>query len=272
VITWILDSGQSIERRRCTCAVPNRIGEADRHFEMPGCNMAVFVHAVRILFLGAIIWAGANAPSLALEADASADPRGMAGWGEPFGRQPIAAPPYEMSARWAELNSRILSEEETLAACRSGEGTCPLAAQRFLHIVELGRQRQGRARLGEINRAVNLSIKPIRHLARYVTDDFWSAPIAALDAGAGDCKDYAIVKYVALRDSGIAADDLRFVIVRDVKLDTEHAVVAVRLDEEWLVLDNRTLIMANATDARHYNPLYVLDDRGVRAVATAALR
>jgi predicted transglutaminase-like cysteine proteinase len=234
--------------------------------------MAVFVHAVRILFLGAIIWGGADAPSLALEADASAAAPGMERWREPFGRQPMAAPPNEMSARWAELHSRILSEEETLATCRSGEGTCPLAAQRFLHIIELGRQRQGRARLGEINRAVNLSIRPISHSARYVAGDFWSAPIAALDAGAGDCKDYAIVKYVALRESGIAADDLRFVIVRDVKLDTEHAVVAVRLDDEWLVLDNRTLIMARAANARHYDPLYVLDDRGVRAVATAALR
>jgi len=184
----------------------------------------------------------------------------------------MAALPNQMSATWAELHSRILSDEETLAACRSGEGTCPTAARRFLHIIELGRQRQGRARLGEINRAVNLSIKPMRDWARHAVDDFWSAPIAALNAGAGDCKDYAIVKYVALRESGIVPDDLRFVIVRDVKLRTDHAVVAVRHDEEWLVLDNRTLIMANAAQARHYDPLFVLDDWGARAVGIAALR
>jgi Bacterial transglutaminase-like cysteine proteinase BTLCP len=163
--------------------------------------MAVFVHAVRILCLAAIISGGAHAPSLALEADASAPPRGREGWAEPFGRQPMAAPPYEMSAKWAELHSRILSEEETLAACRSGEDTCPIAARRFLHIVELGRQRQGRARLGEINRAVNLSIKPISRWARYAVGDLWPAPIAALDAGAGDCKDYAIVNRVAAGDT-----------------------------------------------------------------------
>jgi predicted transglutaminase-like cysteine proteinase len=184
----------------------------------------------------------------------------------------MAASPSEISARWAELYSRILSEEKTLAACRSGEDTCPTAARQFLHIIELGQQRQGRARLGEINRAVNLSIKPVREWARHAADDFWLAPIATLNAGVGDCKDYAIVKYVALRESGISPDDLRFVVVRDVKLKTDHAIVAVRLEEEWLVLDNRTLIMANAAEVRHYDPLFVLDDWGTRAVGIAALR
>ena len=223
-----------------------------------GCsNMAVFVQAVRILFLVAIICCGANAPSLALEADASGADGNQATvpknelenrgtprlamlppgrkdhaaesttiYSEPFGRRPMAASANEMPAKWAELHSRILSEEETLAACRSGDATCPPAARRFLDIIELGRQRQGRARLGEINRAVNLSIKPISQWARYAVDDFWSAPIAALNAGAGDCKDYAIIKYVALRETGIIPDDLRFVIVRDVKLRTDHAAVA----------------------------------------------
>ena len=41
-------------------------------------------------------------------------------------------------------------------------------------------------------------------------------------------EDYAIVKYFVLRVSGISADDLRLVIVRDVRRHTKHAVVAVR--------------------------------------------
>ena len=176
----------------------------------------------------------------------------------------------ELSARWLE-QSRVLLERQTLAACRLDDGSCPAAARRFLSIVELGRQRKGRARLGEINRAVNLSIKPVSDLAQYGVSDFWSAPLATLSAAAGDCEDYAIVKYVALREIGVDPDDLRLVIVRDTKLDTLHAVVAVRLDEEWLILDNRTLIMVNAIEAR-YRPLFVLDYRGVRESSTAAFR
>jgi predicted transglutaminase-like cysteine proteinase len=191
---------------------------------------------------------------------------------EPFGRQQMIAVPTEVSAKWVELQSRIHSEEETLAACRSGDGTCPAAARRFLDIIELGRQRQGRARLGEINRAVNMSVKPVSDWAQYGVDDFWSAPLATLSAGAGDCEDYAIVKYMALGEAGIVPEDLRLMIVRDIKRKTDHAVVAVRHDEEWLILDNRTLIIVNAEEARHYNPLFVLDHRGVRAFGTAAIR
>ena len=194
---------------------------------------------------------------------------------EPFAPQAIIALPNEaseVSANWAELQSRILTEAKTLAACRSGDGPCSAAARRFLSIIELGRQRQGRARLGEINRAVNLGIKPVSDWAQYSVDDFWSAPLATLSVGAGDCEDYAIAKYVALRESGIGPDDLRLVIVRDVKRKTNHAVIAVRHDEQWLILDNRTLIMANAEEARHYFPLFVLDHRGVRTFGMVGFR
>jgi len=183
---------------------------------------------------------------------------------EPFGLRLTEALPNEVSAKWADLQSRILSEEETLAVCRAGSNGCPAAARQFLQIIELGRQHHGRARLGMVNRAVNLSIKPTSDWAQYGVGDFWAAPLATLAAGAGDCEDYAIVKYVALRESGIASGDLRLMIVRDIKRKTDHAVVAVRLGEEWLILDNRTLIMVTADDARQYYPLFVLDHRGVR--------
>ncbi len=157
-----------------------------------------------------------------------------------------------------------------LAACHSGDGICSAAARQFLYIIELGRQHRGRARLGEINRAVNLSIRPVSDWDQYGVADFWSAPIATLSAGAGDCEDYAIVKYVALRKSGIVPDDLRLVLVYDTRREMDHAVVAVRLDQEWLILDNRTLIMVNAGEALHYHPLIVLDHQGVGTFGTMA--
>ena len=63
------------------------------------------------------------------------------------------------AAKWRDVLARMDSEGETLAACRVSPDSCPPPARRLLNIVELGRQRAGRARLGEINRAVNLSIR-----------------------------------------------------------------------------------------------------------------
>jgi predicted transglutaminase-like cysteine proteinase len=165
----------------------------------------------------------------------------------------------EISAKWADLEVRLQSEEAILAECRAGQNNCSAAGRRFFEIVELGRRQEGRARLGAINRAVNMSIRPVSDRVQYGVDDFWSAPLATLDAGAGDCEDYAILKYVALREAGISPDDLRLLIVWHPRRGTTHAVLTVRLDEEWFILDNLTLTIVNAAEATHYRRLFALD-------------
>jgi len=188
---------------------------------------------------------------------------------EPFGLPLSAALPADLPAKWQELQSRLLADEKVLAACRADESVCSRAARRFLSIVDLAREREGRARLGWVNRAVNLSIRPVSDLEQYGYLDFWASPLQTLGSGAGDCEDYAIVKYVALRDMGFDPTDLRFVIVRDTARQTDHAVVAVHDDQGWLILDNRTMSILNAEDARQYQPLFSLDQQSVRAFASA---
>jgi predicted transglutaminase-like cysteine proteinase len=196
------------------------------------------------------------------------------GLSEPFGLRAAVALPTDASnasAKWADIQSRLVNEHKTIERCRYGDDACPVGARRFLAIVEQGLQSHGRAQLGLINRAVNLSIRPVSDWSQHGVENFWSSPLETLSAGAGDCEDYAIVKYVALREAGIAPDDLRLVIVRDNKRQAAHAVVGVRREGQWLILDNRTLIMADAKELVYYQPLLVLDDRGVRAPATALL-
>ena len=57
--------------------------------------------------------------------------------------------------------------------------------------------------------------------------DFWASPLQTLG---GDCEDYAIVKYVVLRELGITAHDPRLIIVQDQKRETGHAVVSTTID------------------------------------------
>ena len=187
--------------------------------------------------------------------------------GEPFDLPATPVPTGEISAKWREVQSRIFADEETIAACHSNESTCSHAARRFLSIVKLGRKHEGRARLGWLNRAVNMTIKPASDWAQYGDADYWASPLQTLGSGAGDCEDYAIVKYVALRELGVGADDLRVVIVRDDKRLTEHAVVAVRSERKWVVLDNRTMAIINTEDVRNYRPLFALNSTRAPAVA-----
>ena len=154
----------------------------------------------------------------------------------------------EISSKWNELQSRIHADETAVAACRSDQIACSQAARRFLSIVDLGRKHEGRVRLGWLNRAVNMAIRPVSDWAQYGLADFWASPLETLNSEAGDCEDYAIVKYVALRELGILPDDLRLIIVQDDKRETGHAVVAVRYEQRWLILDNRTMAILNAED------------------------
>jgi predicted transglutaminase-like cysteine proteinase len=134
---------------------------------------------------------------------------------------------------------------------------------RLLAIVDDARVRGGRARLGEINRAINLAIRPMSDLAQYGQIDVWSPPLVTLAHGAGDCEDYAIAKLVALRLAGIADDDLRIVVMRDTLSGEDHAVTAVRLEGHWLMRDNRRMAMVEDGYMQNVRPLFVIDQHGV---------
>jgi predicted transglutaminase-like cysteine proteinase len=188
---------------------------------------------------------------------------------EPFVLSATNVPTGEMSAKWSELQSRISADEKMLEACRSDESTCSQAERRFLSIVQLARKHEGHARLGWLNRAVNASVKPASDWVQYGDADYWASPLQTLGSGTGDCEDYAIVKYVALRAVGVDPDNLRLVIVQDDKRQMQHAVLAVRYEQQWLILDNLTMAIITPEDARNYHALFTLNSS--RAVAVAAV-
>ena len=63
--------------------------------------------------------------------------------------------------------------------------------------------------------------------------------------------------------AGIPAQDLRIVVLADTLRGEGHAVAAVRLDDGWLILDNRRMAMVEDMSFRNYRPLFVIDQTGV---------
>ena len=183
---------------------------------------------------------------------------------EPFGLFATRLPEGPLPAKWRAVERAVEAERAALAACRTNPDACAAPARQFLAIVALAASYEGRARLGRINRAVNLAIRPVSDRPQHGVDDRWSAPLETLAAGAGDCEDYAIAKLVALREAGVAAEDLRLVILRETASGEDHAVAAARLDGRWLILDNRTLAMVEDGALVKYRPLFALDAGGAR--------
>ena len=174
---------------------------------------------------------------------------------EPFGLFAFAVSSGGLRQKWFALKEQLDDDMVQLALCDGDRDHCASpAALKLLAIVDQVRTRDGRARLGETNRAINLAIRAESDGA----EDIWSSPLATFARGAGDCEDYAIAKLAALRLAGVADEDLRIVVVRDARAGEEHAVVAARLDGHWLMLDNRRMAMVADDEARSYQPLFVL--------------
>lgn len=192
--------------------------------------------------------------------------------GEPFGLPTSLVTEGDLHDKWLGVQRRLADELVQLAICEGNRAGCASPeALRFLAIVDAGRARNGRARLGEINRAINLAIRPGSDLATYGETDVWASPLTMLAKGRGDCEDYAIAKFVALRQAGIAPSDLRIVVMHDLLGGEDHAVVAARLDGHWLTLDNRRMAMIEDTDIRSFRPTFVLDQRSVSKYAASPL-
>src|ERR1700737_2131848 len=159
---------------------------------------------------------------------------------EPFGLFASVLSGGGLWGKWLEVERKLDDERVQLALCDGDRERCVSpAALQFLAIVDNARAREGRARLGEINRAINLAIRPMSDMAQYGAIDVWSSPLVTFTNGAGDGED--------------------------------HAVAAVRLDGRWLMLDNRRMAMIEDAYVRNYRPLFVIDQYGLMQYVDAPL-
>ena len=185
---------------------------------------------------------------------------------EPFGLRAFRAPEGLLWIKWRKAEADIKADLETLQECRDNFEQCPATAARFALIIDEIKARSGRARIEAVNRLINSSVRYVSDLAQHGVLDRWTAPPATLAGGQGDCEDYAIAKYVALREAGVEADDLRFLVVRD-RLAGGHEVLGVRHDGRWLILDNRHLALDDSSALPHFTPLFALSHPGVQLFA-----
>jgi predicted transglutaminase-like cysteine proteinase len=174
---------------------------------------------------------------------------------EPFALSRAIGQAASYESKWRDVLAAIDRDRTILARCRLVPDRCVPGAQRLIDIVAAARAKDGRARLGEINRAINLAVRYQSDLTQYGAVDAWASPLVTLASGRGDCEDYAIAKYLVLREVNVATNDLRLVVVRDTRRHEDHAVVTVRVDDRWLVLDNRRLHVLEDGDVRDYVPV-----------------
>jgi predicted transglutaminase-like cysteine proteinase len=93
----------------------------------------------------------------------------------------------------------------------------------------------------------------------YGIRNYWSTP-AEFMKNSGDCKDYAIIKYHALKQLGVDPDSMRIVVLTDVIRNLAHAVVAVYHEGNAYILDNLSNLVLPHTRLTHYKPQFSVSE------------
>ena len=141
----------------------------------------------------------------------------------------------------------------------------------FAEIVKEAESQEGLAKIALINAVVNALIDYEPDRSQWGVSDQWTAPFVnkkgSFETGHGDCEDYALAKYVALRQAGMRSEDVRMALVHDNAVRVDHAVLAVRYDKLWLILDNRWDKLIEDKDLKQFRPLAIVDADGITLVS-----
>ena len=162
--------------------------------------------------------------------------------------------------QWVRVLEKIKGEKKDYKACNEDITKCRSPAmaawQAKIRSVEgLPRRRQ----MEELNRFINSWTYRLDQ-ENYGDDDYWATPLQFLRRS-GDCEDYAIIKYVSLRALGFPADKLRIVVVRDVLRNIAHAVLAVYLDNDILIMDSLFDGVLTHHQVTFYAPQYSVNEK-----------
>lgn len=137
----------------------------------------------------------------------------------------------------------------------SGQGVSPRFLARHAELSRLGRGRADFAAVEAVNAWTNRRIRFADDAKLFGSADYWATARATLARSAGDCEDIAIVKMQLLAAIGVARSDMYLTIARDLARRADHALLVVRVDGRYWLLDNSTDRVLDAQASYDYQPV-----------------
>lgn len=134
------------------------------------------------------------------------------------------------------------------------------ARKRFSVLQELLDSVKGKSDLEKLE-AVNNFFNEVRYasdMRLYGESDYWATPWEFLGKDFGDCEDYVISKYYALKYAGVDYKKLFFTYVRSTKFNEPHMVLTYfeTPSSEPLILDNNNFKIFPASKRPDLIPIY----------------
>lgn len=134
------------------------------------------------------------------------------------------------------------------------------AKRRFIYLNQLMQENKNKSEKEKLE-AVNQFYNGVKYASDwevYHQMDYWATPLQFLGKDKGDCEDYVIAKYFALRYLGISSKKMFFTYVRSSKFKAAHMVLTYykTARSEPLVLDNNNQKIFPASQRKDLTPVY----------------
>jgi len=178
---------------------------------------------------------------------------------------------HDALPKWKQVMQKVATEQESYAACANRSPGCrSKAISAWQGMIKA---QKGVRQIDQL-KAVTSFVNQWRYRTdqyNYGKSDYWASP-AEFFSRSGDCEDYAITKYVTLRQMGFSADQLRIAVVKDLSRDLAHAVLAVYVDDGVFILDNANGKVRPQAEVTEYAPYYSVNEQARWAHAAAPAR
>ncbi|MBF0255432.1 MAG: transglutaminase-like cysteine peptidase [Gammaproteobacteria bacterium] len=162
----------------------------------------------------------------------------------------------------------LTPEQISQAGTKYGE-TAVKRLNAWQELIKNSKDKDVMEKLNLVNDFFNGSIRYANDINHWGVKDYWATPVETLGTGKGDCEDYAIAKYLSLRELGLADENLRISYVKYRKKGTAyeeaHMVLSYyeSLNKEPYILDNINKSLLKASARTDLIPVYSFNADGL---------
>jgi len=166
-----------------------------------------------------------------------------------FGSEETQSKNLKAFTKWSNMFKRFDQELKTSKGAKTIKSlNAQLSGYKNLSLPEMAKK---------VNAIMN-SKKYIVDKKNWNKSDYWATPVEFIARG-GDCEDFAIAKYVALKALGVSESRLRLAIVHDERKNIPHAILIVYTNDGTLILDNQIKTVRSAKSINHYKPIFSIN-------------
>jgi predicted transglutaminase-like cysteine proteinase len=176
-----------------------------------------------------------------------------------FGSTELRSESLEGLPQWTRVLQVMEREGPAFAACAADAIACPTPVlKNWRKVITSARKLPRGRQIDFVNKFFNQW--PYKQdVELYGLSEYWAAPREFMSRS-GDCEDYSIAKYFALRALGFDKEELRIVILMDEIRNIGHAVLTIQEGGDILVLDSLSNLLLSHTKYKHYRPQYSMNE------------